>query len=105
MAQTKAKLEAKINELEKRLVDKDMQIVDKDMQISKLENRVKELEAEKKVRRDDADYISWLHLNYEHLSRFIRENVDVCTEVDYDYYGNASDPYSSLEIRKPSELK
>lgn len=105
MAQTKAELEDRIKFLEKTLDTRIGIIVDKDREINELNKHIKELEAEKRSRRDDAEYISWLQLNYKHIKRFIQENVDVCTEVDYDYYGTPGSPYSTIEIREPNELK
>ena len=97
-------LKNKIKELEKTLNTRISIIVDKDLEIDKLNRRIKELEQEKKEQKDDIEYISWLHLNYKHLSRFIQENVNVCTEVEHDYYGNSYDPTSTIEVQIPSEL-
>ena len=113
---SKEELRDKIKQLNKKLKTlegeneelkniRDKVLDEKRIEIKNLEDKIKELEFEKDSRKKDADYISWLQLNAEHLSRFIRENVNVCTEVEYDYYGNASDPTSSIEVQIPSELK
>ena len=103
--QLNEKLKTLENENEELKNIRDKVLDENRTEVDKLKEEIYELNKEKESRKGDADYISWLQLNCEHLSRFIRENVEVNTEVDYDYYGNASDPYSSLEIRKPSELE
>lgn len=113
---SKEELRDKIKQLNKKLKTlegeneelkniRDKVLDEKRTEVDKLKEEISELKKEKESRKGDTDYISWLQLNAEHLSRFIRENVNVCTEVEYDYYGNAYDPTSSIEIQIPSELK
>lgn len=84
--------------------DTDEVIKEKNEEIEKLNHRIQELESARKAQEDDADYIAWLQMNYKHMKRFLKESVEIETEVNYDYYGNPCTPYSMLEIREPWQI-
>ena len=106
---TKEDLRKEIDLLKKSLAEKDAEIErlknqTTDEALKELKDTISNYKYRDEERKKDFDYISWLGVNYKHLSRFIRECVEIDIEQEYDYYGNACSPSGGLLVNDPYHL-
>lgn len=95
-------------ELRKQISDLKRLLADKESEIKRLKDEGKEnLAAHERVveeLREEFGYISWLNANYKHLSRFLKECLEINIEEEYDYYGNFCCSNGSITVLDPYRL-